>query len=122
MSEDNGRTEQDEMPEVGHFQLQLNVSINQREFAESPVRYATLAHVSYDGVNFHLVFLATTPPPLVGVEPSENVDAQVVARIVLPPTSALTTALLLRDEIEKHPPQAIVPMPGQSLTSAHDDE
>jgi len=79
----------------------INIQINERQFHNTNPQYATVPHVTFDGVNYHLVFLVTAPSPL-PVEHEQRmktVPAQVVARIVIPPPVVLSTIQALQNAI-----------------------
>lgn len=74
--------------------LNVDFNINQGDFFQVDPKYATFPYVSFDGINFHLVFLVTTPTPS---QPQEKMQAEVVARLVLPPPAVVATIQALQE-------------------------
>lgn len=74
--------------------LDVDFNISQSDFFQVDPKYATFPYVSFDGINFHLVFLVTTPTPS---QPQEKTQAEVVARLVLPPPAVVATLQALQE-------------------------
>lgn len=84
--------------------LPIDVNINQGDFFQVDPKYATFPYVSFDGFNFHLVFLVTTPTPS---QSEEKPQAEVVARLVLPPPTVVATLQALQEAFDNPTPEGI---------------
>lgn len=80
--------------EIQPINIDFDFSISERDFHQNSPQYATFAHASFDGANFHVVFLVTTPTP---TDTKEKTKAEVVARLVLPPPAVVSTIQALQD-------------------------
>ena len=80
--------------------VQVNITINKRDFYETPVHYVTLPHLSFDGENYHLAFFVTTPAPTGTTrDEDEPVQATTVARLALSGNTVATLFELLRNVV-----------------------
>ncbi len=77
-----------------------NYQINVSEFLKSPVQYANLPHVSFDGTNYHLSFFAFSVFPGMPLEEGPERPVTMVARIALPPDAVELTIASLQSAFD----------------------
>lgn len=87
-------------------QVSTNMVINHRQFHETVPTYVTFPDVSFDGFNFHLVFLSSTPVPM--DDPSASSTVRVAARLVMPWPTADATARALLDALNAQKPVGLL--------------
>lgn len=103
MSEmDEGTSEESEAAEepVDQVSVTTNYQINISEFLKSPIQYANLPHVSFDGTVFHLSFFAFAAFPAMPVAEGPDRPVTMVARIALPPEAVELTIASLQSALD----------------------
>lgn len=87
------------------IESQVTMTINERQFQEAAPVYVTFPHVSFDGFNFHLVFLSGTPHP---IDTDDTPSVRVSARLVMPPVVADATVRALLSALKNPQPTGIL--------------
>lgn len=100
------------------IQLNVDVSINERDFYQTDPQYATFPYVSFDGINFHVVFLVTTPTM---AEAGQKQRAEVVTRLVMPLPAVLATIEELQKAVSNPVAEGIYAPLYESAKQAADD-
>ncbi len=95
---------EEELPET--TQVSTNMVINQRQFHDTVPTYVTFPDVSFDGFNFHLVFLTSTPVPM--DDPSASSAVRVAARLVMPWPTADATVRALIEALQAQQPVGLL--------------
>lgn len=100
-------TEEDSKPLGRMIYSDVTMSINQRQFHDTPPVYVTFPHVSFDGFNIHLLFLSGTPNPLDDPTDEDN-SVRVTARLVMPYVVADATMRALDTALNNLQPSGIL--------------
>jgi hypothetical protein len=91
----------------------LNISINEKQFHDTPIEYATFPFVSYDGFNFHIVMLSVSPDPTNDTfNQGDPARVRVVSRVALPWPSAEALLRQLSEVLENPIPAGLL---GQTI-------
>ncbi len=84
----------------------LEVDLNLKGLDACPLFYANVLHLNHDANAFQLIFSQVLPPVITDDADrvrvtATGIDANVLARVVLPPRVAMQLSELLSDQLER---------------------